>query len=139
MEAIDIVDSMIADLEKMPNEIAKAVGAEALAYAIAESSGWMSQAELDAAGNPYAKRHGGSLLFPPDKINAQTGQFVQGWDVKVSGRHGVITNPDPNDIVNGNEFMVPRRIDLNVKHYLEAFILPWETQNAINDFNAKYR
>lgn len=141
MEAIEIVDRMIADLERMPERITKAVAVEGLAYAISQSSGWMSLAELADEGHPYSRRHGGSLLFPPDQTNVQSGEFVESWDAKTAGRHGVITNTAPvaDVLVRGTEKMVERRIDLNVKEHVEAFILPWEIQNAVNAFNERFK
>ena len=92
------------------------------AYAVAYrlSSGPFDQQTLNLLDNPYAKRHGASLL-DPQVINVQTGRFRAGWQtfgptLASGGIVSSLTNftPESYFLQPGTRFMWNRPIDIGI-------------------------
>ena len=106
--ALDDITDLLHEIEV---ETVKRIGEAGVRYAISQSMGNYSLAELADLGYPYSKRHYGGVVgygdsvdgFNPEQTNVQSGEFVESWSWHHTGRGtGIIENTAPvADILDG--------------------------------------
>lgn len=95
----------------IPKEMAVAqarVGVASVKIARKWSSGGATQAEHNAADNPYATRHGVRGMYP--EVNRQSGTFFAGWQYDAAGKRLVNAVPYGGAIQRGTRVMNRRDI-----------------------------
>lgn len=136
--ALDDVADLLHEIEV---ETVKRIGEAGVEYAISQSMGNYSLAELADLGYPYSRRHGIAMFgFDPEQTNVQSGDFVKSWSWRQTSRgSGIIENTAPvaDILMDGTEKMVPRRVDDNVARHLTAFIIPYEINGITRDYQAR--
>lgn len=136
--ALDDVADLLHEIEV---ETVKRIGEAGVEYAISQSMGNYSLAELADLGYPYSKRHGiAQMGFNPEQTNVQSGDFVRSWSWHHTGRgRGIIENTAPvaDILMEGTDKMVPRRVDDNVARHMIAFIIPYEINGITRDYQAR--
>lgn len=95
------------------------IAGEVLKTAQQESFGPFSLAALARADHPYARRNAGKNtgLYPPGRINRQTGAFLADWKVeKTDAGYAVVNaNPVADFLEKGTKYMVARPIKERVE------------------------
>jgi len=143
--ALDDIADLLHEIEV---ETVKRIGEAGVEYAISQSMGNYSLAELADLGYPYSKRHYGGVVgygdsvdgFNPEQTNVQSGEFVESWSWHHTGRGtGIIENTAPvaDILMEGTDKMVPRRVDDNVARHMIAFIIPYEINGITRDYQAR--